>query len=360
MKYKLSVLLVLLILLTGCVSAPGKTTVPSAEPTVTEHPSYFEVHYLDVGQADATLIVCDGEYLLLDGGTSSASSLNYSYLQNLKADRLKYIICTHVHEDHVGGLAGALNYAAVETVYCPAEEADLEEFRNFRKYLDRQNISITVPSPGTEFSLGSAECTILAVNTLPEDPNNSSIVLKVQYGRTAFLFSGDAEAPAEQLILESGADISCTVLKVPHHGSHTSLSEQWLASARPTYAVISCGEQNIYDHPHPVTLEKLRAADVTLFRTDLQGHIICRSDGSRVRFTTEKNSDADTYFLPAPPETDPIAEDTTYILNVNSMIFHEISCSSCSKISEKNRCQTSLSRDELIAQGFSPCGSCRP
>ena len=358
MKYKFPVLLFLIFLLTGCALSPVTTTSPSTQLPVTEVPGFFEVHYLDVGQADATLIICDGAFLLLDGGNPSDSSLLYAYLKNLGAKHLSYVICSHVHSDHVGGLAGALNYASAETVLCPADDFDSEEFRNFKKYL---TCPITIPSPGDTFFLGSAECTILAVNTQPDHPNNSSIVLKVQYGATAFLFSGDAEAAAEAIILDSGADLSCTVLKVPHHGSYTSLTDEWLAAAGPRYAVISCGEHNAYDHPAPVILEKLKKNNIQLFRTDIQGHILCRSDGETVTFEVQKNPNTDPY---APPEAtispETFSPPKNYVLNHNTGVFHHPDCSSASKILEKNREEVNASREELIDRGFSPCGNCHP
>lgn len=362
MKHKLSIVLLLLLFLAGCAAAPGQplpsSTAPVTEAPVTKPPSYFEVHYLDVGQADATLIVCDGEYLLLDGGDTSDSSLLYAYLKNLGADRLRYVICSHVHRDHIGGLAGALNYASADTVFCPTREYDSDEFRNLRKYL---TCPITVPSAGDVFSLGSAECSILAVNTQPDHPNNSSIVLKIRYGDTSFLFSADAEQAVEQFILDAGKDISCTVLKVPHHGSDTSLSDAWLSAARPQYAVISCGKDNAYSHPAPSTLEKLQGLGIPVYRTDLHGHIILRSNGRDVTVEVQKNSQADPFVPPQgplPPDTLSPAQD--YVLNHNTEVFHHPNCTSADKILEKNREDVTASREELIARGFSPCGNCHP
>lgn len=332
--------------------------------------SRFEVHYLDVGQADATLIMCDGKNMLIDGGNVEDSSLIYSYLKEQDVDYIDYMICTHAHEDHVGGLAGVLNYAQVGEVYCPVTNYDSEAFSDFVKYLGEQDKEITVPEAGTKFKLGSAECTILGLNVVDNgDPNNTSIVLKVEYGDTAFLFSGDAEQSVETSIIEEGYDIECTVMKVPHHGSDTSLSYRWLNEAMPEYGIISVGANNSYGHPCEDTLSKLRDADVTVFRTDLQGHIICTSDGKSVSFEVEKNEDADTLADAGAGSvnTQEVVEETAesvtegnYIINTNTGKFHYPSCHSVDDMKESNKQETQLTRDELVAQGYSPCGNCKP
>lgn len=339
-------------------------------PVMTPQESNFEVHYIDVGQADATLVVCDEEYMLIDGGNVEDSNLIYTYLKDREITYLKYMICTHAHEDHVGGLAGALNYAQVETVYCPVADYDTKAFQNFVKYLDKQGKEITIPTVGTSFKLGCATCTIIGVNTITNDLNNTSIVMKIEYGDTSFLFCGDAEQSVETYILDSGYDVSCTVLKVPHHGSDTSLSYRWLNESMPEYGVISVGENNSYGHPCENTLSKLRDADVTVYRTDMQGDIICISDGMGVSFTTQRNSDANTLYNAGPgskstsqdSNINSSADETEscYILNINTKKFHYPSCSSVGKMKEENKEETDLSREELISQGYSPCGNCKP
>lgn len=263
---------------------------PSIEPSI---PTFFEVHYLDVGQADATLILCDGHAMLIDGGNIKDSSKMFAYLKAHDISHLDYVIATHAHEDHVGGIAGALHYASVSTVYCPVTSYDSEAFTNFLKATQLHSIPINVPSAGFTFALGSAECEILAINT-GTDPNNSCIVLRVTYGNTSFLFPGDAERLVELTLLDSGKQLQSTVLKVGHHGSDTSTSYIWLREVMPEYAVISVGAGNSYGHPTEVVLSRLRDADVKTFRTDMQGHIICASDGQQVSFSVQRNADANT------------------------------------------------------------------
>lgn len=165
--------------------------IPTEEPQVPEN-SIFEIHYIDVGQADAALVLCDSKSMLIDGGNVADSSLIYSYLKKHSVSHLDYMIATHAHEDHVGGLAGALNFATVDTVYCPVKSYDSESFRDFLKYLNKQETEITVPKAGDSFKLGSAAIQVLGVNSA-SDTNNSSIVLRIVYGDTSFLFTGDAE-----------------------------------------------------------------------------------------------------------------------------------------------------------------------
>ena len=261
------------------------TTAPSIAPIITPENSTFEIHFIDVGQADAALVLCDGKAMLIDGGNAEDSSLLYTYLKNHNISHLDYVIGTHAHEDHIGGLAGALNYASVGTAYCPATSYDTKAFGNFVKALDKHGVSITVPSTGDSFTLGSAACTILAVNTDSSDPNNTSIVLRIVYGDTSFLFTGDAERVVEQAILNRGTNINSTVLKVGHHGSETSTSYVWLREIMPQYAVISVGKDNDYGHPHESTLSRLRDAEVVTFRMDLMSTVIALSDGETIAFS---------------------------------------------------------------------------
>lgn len=330
--------------------------------------SSFEIHFIDVGQADSALILCDGNAMLIDGGNVADSSLIYTYLKNHGIDRLDYIVCTHAHEDHVGGLAGALNYATVDVAYCPANSYDSAAFNSFKKYLKNQGVSISVPSAGDTFTLGSASVTVLGPINPSDEPNNTSIILRIVYGSTSFLFTGDAEREEEQDILDAGYSLSSTVLKVGHHGSENSTTYPFLLEVMPEYAVISVGSDNSYGHPTEATLSRLRDAGVTVCRTDMQGNIICTSDGKTVSFAVERNADADTLGsvgLNSTQTTDPMATSdsaikTDYIINTNTNKFHFPWCSSVNQMNEENKEFYTGSRDDLIAQRYSPCGRCNP
>ena len=177
------------------------------------------------------------------------------------------------------------------------------------------------------------------------DTNNSSIVLRVDYAETSFLFTGDAETQSEGDILDAGYDVSATVLKVGHHGSETSSGYRWLRAVDAEYAVIQVGEGNTYDHPHDIVLSRLRDADMTVYRTDLQGHIVCYSDGRSVRFETDKTAAV----------TNPTEEPEQFIGNKNSKVFHLDSCSGLPK--EENR-MVFAGYDEAINAGYQPCSRC--
>ena len=351
---------------TGAPSPLMESDTPSAEPALTEAPaqltpapseipedSSIEIHFIDVGQGDCALILCDGATMLIDGGDSSASSKVYAYLKAHNVDTLDYIVATHPDADHIGGLSGALNYATAKVAYCPVTEHDTKTFANFTKYLNAQGVSITIPTAGDTFPLGSATVQILGPQKDYEDTNDLSIVLRVVYAETSFLFTGDAERTAEADILEAGYDLSSTVLKVGHHGSDSSTSYPFLREVMPQYAVISVGKDNSYGHPTENTLSKLRDAEVKVYRTDLQGTIICTSDGKTVTFTTEKNENISTN----PTETAPAIEAGEYIGNVNSKKFHLPTCQTLP--AEQNRVFFD-SREEAVDAGYSPCGNCKP
>ena len=222
-------------------TVPPTTLPPVTDPPATPPSSGFKIHFIDVGQADAALVICDGKTMLIDGGNKDDSNLIYAYLKKQGVTHLDYIVATHAHEDHVGGLSGALNYATVGTVFCPVRSYNSQAFKNFVSNVEKQGKSLTVPSVGQSFSLGSATCTILAVNTT-SDTNNTSIVLRIVYGSTSFLFMGDAERDVEQVLLNRGVPLKSTVLKVGHHGSYTSTSYAFLNSVMPAYGIISCGQ----------------------------------------------------------------------------------------------------------------------
>ena len=280
-------------------------TSPGTPPVSTPVPegSSFAVHFIDVGQADAALVLCDGEAMLIDGGNKADSNLIYTYLKKHNITHLDYIIGTHGHEDHIGGIPGALQVATVDTVYCPVTSYNSQAFKNFANAVKNRGKSITVPTVGTTFDLGSATCTILAVNPKADDPNNTSIVMRIVYGETSFLFTGDAEREVEQTLLNSGVNLKSDVLKVGHHGSDTSTTYPFLREIMPQYAVISVGTGNTYGHPTEATLSRLRDADVVTFRTDKQGDILCVSDGRTVTFTPSRNANADMYQKIGPNST---------------------------------------------------------
>lgn len=359
---------------TGCGQTPespgslpvsgvvSETTAQSGQETagVSESGS-FTIHFIDVGQADSALVTCDGHSMLIDGGNADDSNLVYSVLQRETDGHLDYVVGTHAHEDHIGGLSGAFEADTADVTFCPVTEYDSKAFRNFKTRADERGGGITIPAVGDTFTLGEASVTVVAVNSVPEDTNNTSIVIRIVYGDTSFLFTGDAEQETEEKILESGQNIESTVLKVGHHGSSTSTSQAFLDAVSPTYAVISCGKDNSYGHPHSETLAKLASAGVEVLRTDELGDIYCTSDGSEVTFSYgeyHKNADTSAAEIEEPQQPDTISE--TYILNTNSRKFHRPDCSSASQISDANREEYTGTREELIEQGYTPCGYCKP
>lgn len=342
--------------------------------------SDMEVHFIDVGQADAALVLCGGEAMLIDGGNTEDSSLMYTYLKNMDISYLDYVIASHAHEDHVGGLAGALNYADVGVVYCPVTTYDSEAFSDFKRYVEKNNSQISVPSIGDSFELGNAVVEILGLNAGSE-PNDTSIILKITHGDISFLFVGDAMREAEQAVLNSGCDLGSTVLKVGHHGSDNSTTYPFLREVMPTYAVISVGNDNSYGHPTEDTLSILRDAEVKVFRTDLQGDIIAVSDTKNVTINVEKNPDADTLVPQIITKLEPTMEPTdeptpepsveeqkslptqngkTYVLNTNTKKFHMPSCSSVKTIKEKNYAEYVGTAAEVEAMGYVGCKRCNP
>lgn len=386
----------------GAGQTGGSTgTAQAAGNTGTSQAGTLTVTWLDVGQGDAAVIQCGGQSMLIDGGKPEKSSYIYAWLQQHGLSYLDVIVATHVDADHIGGLSGALNYASVGTAYCPETTGTTETFQSFVKYLAQQGKQITVPTAGETFALGGAQVQILGPLHSAEDSNDNSIVLKVNFGATSFLFTGDAERAEEQDLLNAGVNLQSTVLKVGHHGSDTSTSYPFLRAVAPQYAVISVGAGNSYGHPTEAVLSRLRDAGVTTFRTDLQGEITAVSDGQTVNFSVTKNAAAETLANAGAGQNANQASGTgsaaqnagdgqnaagagaavasanagggnaggaatstttagSYVLNTSSHRFHLPGCPSVETISPKNRKDVNESREQIISEGYAPCKRCNP
>lgn len=312
----------------------------------------FAVHFVDIGQGDASIVVCDGKTLVIDGGMPESGAKLVDYLQNtLHVSTIDAMIGTHPHADHIGGLPDVIRAFAVKTLYSPVDEFEGKPFEAMKRAADAKNVRITVPQAGQRFFLGRAEVEFYAPLGIYDDVNDLSLVTRITYGQTAFLFTGDAERPSENDMIDSDEVLSATVLKVGHHGSNTSSSYLFLRQVMPSYAVISCGRDNAYGHPHQEVLARLRDIGAAVYRTDESGTIVCRSNGERVAFETEKGK--------KPTATPRKGQSVGYVGNIKSKKFHLSTCSSVQDIQQSNRI-TFATRAAAVKQGYSPCKVCRP
>lgn len=266
-------------------SSNSSSSAPShpeyVETGVTEE-SFLEIHFLDVGQGDCILIICDGEEMIIDAGDEGTNAEIIDYI--LKQDKaiipgnIKYLCLTHNDADHIGSADNIISELAVGEVWLSDFENDTYSYKSFKEQADTVAGGAYQPMVGSTYKLGSATITILAPRLTHEDINNNSIVLRIDYNGVSALFTGDASSEEELEMLESGYDLDCDILKVGHHGSNSSSSEEFIGAVSPTYAVISCAMNNDYYHPHGSVLNTLRAAGVKLRRTDEEGTIICYID----------------------------------------------------------------------------------
>ncbi len=247
--------------------------------------SGLEIHYLDVGQGDATLILCDGHAMLIDAGDNDQGTAVQSYLESQGVTTLDYVIGTHPDADHIGGLDVVLYKFDCKTVIMPDFEKDTRTYDDVVQTMKQKRYKNTLPEVGTVYELGSAVFTIVAPNgEYGDNANDYSVGILLQHGENRFLFTGDAEEASEADMLENGIDLKADVFKAAHHGSRTANTEEFLQRVEPDYAVISCGEDNSYGHPHGEVMNRLRAMGTSVFRTDEQGTIVAYSDGTQITF----------------------------------------------------------------------------
>lgn len=247
----------------------------------------LEVTFIDVGQADSILLENEGHYMLVDAGNNEDGPKLVNYFKNQNIHQFDYVIGTHPHEDHIGGLDNIIEDFDINTFYMPDVITTTKTFEDVLDALGEKNMTLSIPKTNATFKLGDAAVKVLYVGTEDEsDLNDTSIVLKVTYQNVSFLLTGDASTKVEEKL--NPADLESTVLKVGHHGSSTATNEKFLNTVNPKYAIISVGENNQYEHPHTTVLNTLAAHNITTYRTDQDGTIKVITDGTNIEINTSK------------------------------------------------------------------------
>ncbi|MBM7871578.1 competence protein ComEC [Clostridium pascui] len=386
---------------TGCTSTSGddKATIAPVETqdtkksqdvskeSTTSVNGELKVHFIDVGQADSILVQQGSSAMLIDAGNNADNQTVKSYLDRQGINELKYFIGTHKDEDHIGSADYIINSFKVGKVYFPKQTATTKTFEDFVRVVKGKGLKLTVPTVGESFKLGDATVTILAPNSSSyQDANDYSIVVKVSYGSTSFLLTGDAESVSESEMVSKGLDLRATVLKVGHHGSKSSTSQSFLNKVNPKYAVISVGKDNDYGHPKQEVMNRLKAKNIPVYRTDERGTIVATSNGSEVKFSTNPGSyngaasssssssstgnstTTKTQVVPAavaPKSTVPTTPKTTTSANNNArIVYHTPSGKSyhydknCRTLS-RSKTILQFTLDEAINSSYSdPCDVC--
>lgn len=263
----------------------GKSDRSIADTVATRE---MKVTFLDVGQGDCTIVQTEGHNMLIDAGNNDQGESVVAYLLKNGIDTLDYLILTHPDADHIGGADDVLENIDVQMVLMPDVANDTITYLEVIDDIKEFNIQIVYPRVGEIFTLGDAEFTVLCPDEElvdQSDLNSSSVGIKLNHGINSFVMCGDAEEQSEETMAKHfGSELECDVLKCGHHGSSTATSDEFLKATDPTWAVISCGVDNQYGHPHWETIEKLENDDVQIYRTDQMGTIIAISDGENINW----------------------------------------------------------------------------
>lgn len=281
----ISIISAIIVYFGGNLSLKNETenqNVIAKEPTFSKEDvtdEFLKIYFLDVGQADSTLIINNNQTMLIDAGNNEDGNLIVEFIKSLGIEKIDYLVGTHAHEDHIGGMDDIINNFNIGTVYLPYTTEKTTTTKTFEDVLDSliaKNLSITTANIGDRFTLGNTNCEIMYVdNSEPEDTNDQSICIRLELKNESFLFMGDASGKVEK----ARNWPQTNVLKVAHHGSKTSTSKEFLKQVKPQIAIISVGKDNSYKHPSEQVLERLESIKAKIYRTDELGTILLISDG---------------------------------------------------------------------------------
>lgn len=333
----------------------------------------LEVHFLNVGQGDATLLKCGDSTMLIDTSTDDKGTAIQNYLKKQGITKLDYLILTHPDADHIGSADVIITKFEIENVFMSDFTKDNKTYNRMIEALEYKNYKWETPVVGSEYNLGDAAFKVIGPVDKYNNPNDSSIVIILSHGNNTFLFTGDAEEGAEKDLINDGNLEDVDVYHVGHHGSRSSSSSLFLDNIHPEYAVISCAEDNSYGHPHAQTLNALRSMGVSVYRTDEQGTVVVLSDGEEL---TWNMSPSDSWKAGEPTENsqpkekndtsveekneEPVAEtkEYQYIGNINNGKLHKITCHTLPK--ETNR-KYFYTKEEAANAGYTDaCKNCKP
>ncbi len=293
-KKIISLILLLIVYIYGVYISPStndtkkenSSTKERQTEVINETSDNLRVTFLDVGQADSILIEENNEYMLIDAGNNEDGPKLVNYFKSLGIEKFEYVIGTHAHEDHIGGMDDIIKNFSIGTFYMPEVITTTKTFEDVLDALEEKQVAFNSPEIDNSYTFADSTIETLYVNNNSNDLNDSSIVIRLKHGTNTFLFTGDASTKVEKEILEK--NIQSDVLKVGHHGSRYSTSKAFLDKVNPTYAVVSVGKNNTYKHPHDEIIKRLENKNIKIYRTDESGSIVAESNGNIITFKTIK------------------------------------------------------------------------
>lgn len=304
------------------------------------------IHFIDVGQGDSTLIILPNkEVALIDAGTRAGRMEVVKYIKDQDIKKIDYLIGTHPHEDHIGGLPEVIRNFEIGKVFLPNKTNNTAIFEELLNEIKNHNLKITEGKSGLKIiDDNGLEFSIMAPSMDYNSINDSSIVTKLVYKDFSTMIMGDAERESEENMVEEGHDLKADILRLGHHGSSTSTTEDFLNKVQPDYAVISLGKDNTYGHPHRETIAALDTRDIITLRTDILGSIVFKTDGKKVELINDidlKETNKDN--------------EVVYIGNINSKVFH---LDNCGHLPDKQNQILLTGKKDALNQGYKPHSVC--